>query len=64
MKKLFFAFVAFAALSLNSCKDCVDCGGVSGYTEKICKDDYEDSGAGAFISWDDYKTAAKAAGCK
>lgn len=66
MKKLFFAFVAVVALGLTSCKDCVDCSGVSGADEtgKICKDDYDKSGAGTFLSWDDYKSLLKSAGCK
>lgn len=66
MKKFFFAFVAIAALSLNSCKDCVDCSGVAGVTGvgKICKDDYDKSGAGSILSWEDYKSELKDAGCK
>lgn len=63
MKKMLFAVAVVAVFGLGSCKECVDCSGVAGSTgTKICKSDYNDAGTG--ISWDTYKAALKAAGCK
>jgi hypothetical protein len=66
MKKVFFAVAALAVIGLSSCKECVDCSGVSGAgaSGKICKDDYEATGANAIVTWDTYKAALKVAGCK
>ncbi len=63
MKKVLFAVAAVAVIGLSSCKECVDCSGVAGQPgTKICKSDYDDAGTG--LSWDTYKAALKAAGCK
>jgi hypothetical protein len=63
MKKLFFAAAAIAVLGLSSCaKKCVDCSSVAGYgSTKICEEDY--AGVGG-VTWETYKAALKAAGCK
>ncbi len=59
---MLFAVAVAATLGLGSCKECVDCSSVSGSSVgKICKDDYTEV---AGISWDTYKAALKASGCK
>lgn len=63
MKKVLFAVAAIAVIGLSSCKECVDCSSVAGQSgTKICKSDYNAGGTG--LSWETYKAALKASGCK
>ena len=68
MKKLLLVLVAgaFMSASMMSCSECVDCSGAigGGSTGKICKKDYEATGANATVPWSTYKAALKASGCK
>jgi len=66
MKKVLFAVAAIAVIGISSCsKDCVDCSGTTGgQTAKICKADYEATGANSTVSWSTYSAALKASGCK
>lgn len=60
--KLFFLIGLFI-LVLSGCSECIDCSSVAGQnTNKICKSTYNDAGTG--ISWDTYRAALKASGCK
>lgn len=46
MKKVLFAVAAIAVIGISSCsKECLDCSGSSGQPAKICKADYEATGA-------------------
>ncbi len=63
MKKVLFAVAAIAVIGISSCtKDCVDCSSNGG--GKICKADYEATGASKTVSWSTYVAAAKQSGCK
>lgn len=66
MKSLAIGIVLFVVLALSSCGKCVDCKNVSGVptTETICKEDYETKYKNNAVSWEKFRSALKASGCK
>jgi hypothetical protein len=58
-----FIFLSVMVFAFSGCNECIDCSGVAGKpTNKLCKSTYNDGGSG--ISWDTYRAALKASGCK
>ncbi len=69
MKNIFYpALVLVAVLFIESCSTgCVDCSSVasSGINKtKYCKSDYEAAYPNSTTSWDTYRNALIASGCK